>query len=239
MANCWQCDDDAQGYIAYISNADRFMSRPFYTSLVFTSLAIGMLGTTSCHPAYKATATTRQVQKSLCAEEWLSFPDQPHPMFEEFVSKPLTNEAIGFAVPKKYVRYKVSEDTLKALFTYLRSPNKKGGIVLPIEKHCEPFELKVSGAMISALNDKYPEIVSLQGRGTTNKTADARIDWTGRQMRAQISYNGATYFIASVVENNEISYLIYNREDSGEAKQPFEQKPATPATNNNKVYYDR
>ncbi len=190
---------------------------------------------TGCHPAYKATATPAKVQKMLCAEEWLLFPDQPHPVFEE-MSSAISDATAGMALPKKYLHYHIAADTLSAFFAQLRTAGKKGGIILPVERHCEPFELKASGAMAAALQEKYPAIISLQGQGVNNKAADVRLDWNGQELRGQITYNGATYFITPVKGNNEVTYIVYNREDSGEVKQPFE---STPAKATPKIYYDR
>jgi hypothetical protein len=213
------------------------MNKSFYIPFIITSLLIILLGNAACNPAYKATATTAQINRSLCAEEWLQFPDQPHPMFQELPGN-VSDAQPGIILPAKYIRYGVIEDSLKDFFKYISNSGKKGGIILPVDKHCEPFSLRLSSAMISATQEKYPQIVSLQGNGITNKAADVRIDWNGSQMHVQITFNGAIYYMMPVTEKGKTVYLLYNRDDSGEVKQPFERKPAD-ANKANKVYYDR
>lgn len=215
------------------------MNKFAYTSFVITSLASILLAAAGCHSAHKATATNSQVRKSLCGEEWRRFPEQPHPMFEE-VPAAIADAPADMPLPQKYVRYKVAEDTLKALFTHLRTTGKKAGIIIPINKRCEPFELMVSGAMSRELQAKYPELVSVQGHGVNNKAADVRLDWNGKQMRGQITYNGEIYLIAGLTDNNVTTYLVYNKSDTREIKQSFEQTPQAPnKTQSNKVYSDR
>jgi len=211
------------------------MNKSFYIPFFITSLSMAVLGNTGCHPAYKVTATTAKVEQSLCAEEWLQFPDQPHPMFQELPG-PVAEVPAGVVLPAKYIRYSVAKDTLQAFFKQLSTPGKTGGIILPIDKHCEPFTLRTSGAISAGIRQKYPDLASLQGNGVNTKAADIRLDWNGTQMRGQITFNGAIYYIMSVAEKNETVYLVYNREDSGEVKQPFEEKKS-PAVN--KLYYDR
>lgn len=198
------------------------------------TLMLSSMVFTGCNTAYKATATPRQVNNILCGEEWLLFPDQPHPFFEELKNSG-SKSAPAIPLPKKYLEYRVSPDTLKAFFSFLRI-QKNGGIILPVNGRCEPFSLKISGAMPVALQDKFPDLVSLQGVGVNNKSADLRLDWDGKQMKGQISINGSIFYLTPLQGNKEVVYIVYKREDSGEIKQPFE---ATPPTINQKVYYDR
>jgi hypothetical protein len=228
--------EEMAAYIVYFSNCKIIMIKAAYTFFVTISLASTFFACTGCHSAYKATATGKQVQKSLCAEEWLLFPDQPHPMFEE-IPAAIADAPADIPLPQKYTRYKVAGDTLGALFNRLRTTNNKTGIILPINNHCEPFELVVSGTMSQELQSKYPELVAVQGHGVNNKAADVRLEWNGKQMRGQVTYNGTIYLIAGITDNNITTYLVYNKADTGETKKPFEETPNKKQSD--KVYYDR
>lgn len=207
------------------------ISNSFFFILTCACCAVFIAG---CHPAYRATATKAQVEKALCGEEWLLFANQPHPIFEE-AGTAVKDLPQGMILPKKYIQYKVSQDTLRALFNYLKTSDGRGGIILPIGRHCEAFNLKRSGAMSAALQSKYPDLISVQGQGVSNKASDVRLDWNG-ELRGQITYNGEIYFITPVAGNNGGMYIVYKKEDSGEVKQPFE---SAPVQSSQKIYYDR
>lgn len=176
------------------------------------------------------------VRNELCAEVWLSYPDQPHPMWKEVKT---VNPVSAAALPKKYKAYEVNVDSLSAFFRTAK--HRSCAVVIPVADGCEPFMMRVSDAMSPELRGKYPDLVSLQGNGVNNKAADLRLDWDGRQLQGQLTFNGSTYLIAPVAVQNGIVYLIYDRNDTNEIKQPFEARPAnrTPGVETQKIQYDR
>lgn len=143
------------------------------------------------------------------------------------------------SLPKQYKAYEVSADSLNAFFRAAR--HKSCAMVIPMTDGCEPFVMRVSEAMSPELRNKYPDLVSLQGNGVNNKAADLRLDWDGRQLQGQLIFNGSTYLIAPIAGQDGIVYLIYDRNDTNEIKQPFEARPAdrTPGIEKQKIQYDR
>lgn len=95
--------------------------------------------------------------------------------------------------------------------------------------------------MSAGLQEKYPDLISLQGNGVNNKSADLRLDWDGTQLHGQLLYNGSTFLITPVATNSGIVYLFYDKNDSGEIKQPFESAPENDRSPGlrKKTMYDR
>lgn len=188
-------------------------------------LAGMLLLTAACEPAHRVTATKAVVRNELCAEAWLEYPDQPHPMWEEVKAADVVPEA-GTALPVKYRPYRTNADTLRGFFRMAAGSGKRLAIILPVTNGCEAFQMRPSGAMSPELSARYPDMVSLQGNGTANKTADLRLDWDGSVARGQLTYNETIYFLEPVRTKAGILYLMYRKDDAGTAKQPFEATPA-------------
>jgi len=184
----------------------------------------------SCQSAHKATASGTTVKAAICAETWLSFPDQPHPMWQE-AKVPATAFPPGFVAPYKYKIYRINQDTLQAFFREFRLKNDLG-MVVPAGKTCEAFTMRRSGAMSPELQQKYPDIISLQGNGINNKAAELRLDWDGTQVKGQLTHNENIYYITPVNSSEGLIYIIYDRKDTAETKEPIE---ATPRKNMSKT----
>jgi hypothetical protein len=106
-----------------------------------------------------------------------------------------------------------------------------------VNRQCVSFTLSRSGVLDPSLQQKYPGIISMKGRSADHHSAEARLDWNGRELRGQISFDGDIYYILPYKEGDNVAYLFYNRDDSGEVKQPFEQQPVK--FNKHTTQYDR
>lgn len=194
-----------------------------YRIPAFSGFFITLAFLQGCQTAHKATASGAAIKAAVCAETWLSFPDQPHPMWQEIKISESTFPP-GFAAPYKYKTYRVDPDTLKAFFSSFRHKGELG-MVAPVGKNCEPFLMRRSGAMSPGLQEKYPDIVSLQGNGTVNKAAELRLDWDGTQLKGQLSHNENIYYITPVSTGEGMIYMIYDRKETAETKEGFEVVP--------------
>ncbi len=209
---------------------------------VLTVLAAGVFMSASCQTGHKATASKSVIRQEICAENWLNFPDQPHPMWEEVTTIIDFPSNLAPIVPRRYKAYRINADTLKAFFAAIQSGKTEIGMVVPITgTNCESFSLRRSGSMSAELQQKYPDIISLQGNGTANKSADLRLDWDGSVLKGQVIYNSTIYFITPFTTGQGLIYVLYDKKDTNEVKNPFEMAPDTkPAQESNKkIKYDR
>jgi hypothetical protein len=77
--------------------------------------------------------------------------------------------------------------------------------------------------MDSALQAKYPELLSFKAFASDNSLNAARIDCDGINTRIMITYDSKVYYITSVVFNTITYYACYAKDDSNFIKQPFER----------------
>lgn len=213
-----------------------------FSKIVLTGLAAGVFLSASCQTGHKATASKSVIRQEICAENWLNFPDQPHPMWEEVTTSIDFQERQAPVVPRKYKAYRINADTLKAFFAAIQSGRNEIGMVVPVTgSNCESFNLRRSGTMSAELQKKYPDIISLQGNGATNKSADLRLDWDGSLLKGQVIYNSTIYFITPFTTAQGLIYVFYDKKDTNEVKNPFEKAPENiPAQESNKtIKYDR
>jgi hypothetical protein len=77
--------------------------------------------------------------------------------------------------------------------------------------------------MDSALQAKYPELMSFKAFTTENSLNAARIDCDGINTRVMITYDKKVYYITSVVFNKLTYYACYAKDDSNFVKENFER----------------
>lgn len=125
-------------------------------------------------------------------------------------------------LPKAYTVYRIDNNQLKPFFKSLKENN--GGLInLPVsDTTCLTFTLSNSEVMSPSLAKKYPDIVSLKGHTTDNNANSLRLDYDGKKMKAEITRNNEVYFITPWQEGDTIYYLLYNKNDAGYEKVPFE-----------------
>jgi hypothetical protein len=121
-------------------------------------------------------------------------------------------------LPRKYTVYTVDAGSLHTFLTAIKSKGAEPSpIVLPLgtEAGCETFNVGTSGTMSPGLAAKYPELASLKGQGVTAKSASVRLDYDGKEMNAEIVWNGIYYIISPWKKGSKNYYLVYKKEDSG------------------------
>ena len=129
--------------------------------------------------------------------------------------------------PPAHYRLATTNDTL---FTqYLKTIpfdiyNRK--IVLPLFQNntisCKEFSIQRTVTMDSALQAKYPELMSFKAVDDANPLYTARIDCDGKSTRIMINLNGDVYYATPFVFNRKTYYACYSQNDPNFVKRHFE-----------------
>ena len=114
-----------------------------------------------------------------------------------------------------------------ALF-FERAKGEQQEVLIPLPAGCIPFKATSSGTMSGDLQKKYPQLVSL--KGSNGAGDDLRLDWDGTTFTGQVltAAGGKTYFIKPAPGGAANTYLVYDKADSRDEKQPFENPRITP-----------
>lgn len=166
------------------------------------------------------TANAQNAEKSLsCFEKKDNYKLQ-WTLVDSSKSLNLPAKSGSLRLPKKYKVFVVTSVNLKNNLTALRTGG--GTITLPfidMDKDsrnvtCLVFNVENSGTMPKALNDKYPDIVSLKGTGSANKSDAIRFDYDGSVMNISITVNGVNYLYAPYKVKNKVYYLLFKKTDN-------------------------
>lgn len=120
-------------------------------------------------------------------------------------------------LPKRYTVFTTDAGSLHAILTAAKNTKEQTHIVLPLSDitGCAGFKVETSGTMSPELAAKYPQLASLKGQGTEDKSASVRLDYDGKEMNAEILWKGTYYIIAPWKKGIRTYYLVYRKEDSG------------------------
>lgn len=193
----------------------------------------------SCNTHKKTTASSggsdsKGDKKNIACSQQTKDDSQPH--LEWIIED--TSVLSGLKTMERPSSYKVySLDSVQAK-TFFRSFNDTSRkqeritmvLPLPAPNECKAFIVSNSRVMSKALKEKYPELVTLQGRGTDGK-GDARINYDGIKVKIQVNMNGEIVLINPIRHNGRTFYVAYARADSKDVKENFEET-GTPANEN-------
>ena len=140
-------------------------------------------------------------------------------------------------LPKQHDVYALDTAELRSFFMTGKTIDVTTGVPLPDGIGCRIFTLKKSGAMSKELEEKYPDMVSLQGQERDTKSGDIRLDYNGKAIQAQIKMEGNTYIVKPISVGSGYYYVVYKRDES----QIPVQEPAVPAKPKapQQIKYDR
>jgi len=129
-------------------------------------------------------------------------------------------------LPGRFGSYRIADEALNRFFSYAKQPGVKSGFAVPLPAPlgCQYFELTPSGAMSGALAAKFPDLASLKGFAVHNPAATIRLDYDGSKMHAEVIWEDKVYLAKPVDVQDGIVYIVYDRKESGDLKQPFEEK---------------
>jgi hypothetical protein len=109
----------------------------------------------------------------------------------------------------------------KIPFTY-----NGGSITLPLPidggVQCIDYTIGRVLTMDSALQAKYPQLMSFAAYQKGNPLNDVRIDCDDNSIKMMVRHNGETYFIQSVPYKSTYLFVAYNKNNAGITKKPFE-----------------
>jgi hypothetical protein len=203
-------------------------------------IAFSILLFTSCTSSKKTTQKSGNARSSYCQN--VPYEKEPAIGWQKATLPDMTAHT-DVHLPKAYDSYMINDADLKAFFVYAGQHKQKNSFSIPLPKPlgCQYFDVEDAGTMAPGLQAKYPDIVSLKGNGTNTKSGSIRLNYDGVQMRAEVNWNGSIYYVMPVKTDGNIIYLVYDKRDSGETKEPFEQKtdpakatPASPAQSQQK-----
>lgn len=186
----------------------------------------------SCNTSQKMTGTSKTAKVPTCSNaanerlrlEWFS------------IFNPIQSDIANYTLPSEFKTYTIPADQLKTFFTGAKKADKSViSIPLPAPANCQEFEVHNSSAMQAGLAAKYPDLVSLQGTGTTDHSADVRLDYDGSKMNGQILMNGKVIMIVPVDYNGSTAYIIYDKSNSNIPKEPFETTPTGKQPTRNRI----
>jgi len=134
---------------------------------------------------------------------------------------------INMVEPANYKLLSISD---KQLDEYLHAvpytPSDKH-ITIPLNINgileCKDFLITRTETMDSALQAKYPQLMSFKAFEKGNGLNDARIECDGTSTKFMVNYNGKTYFLNPVVFNKKTYYAAYSKDDPNFIKQKFER----------------
>lgn len=130
-------------------------------------------------------------------------------------------------LPKAHDVYAVDTAQLRAFFNAAKKGEVQTAIPLANGMGCRVFTLKRSGAMSEELQQKYPDMISLQGQDRDTKAGDARVDYNGKAVQIQIQMDNVTYLMKPISSGGVFYYVMY-RKEAPQPGAPAEQ-PAAPA----------
>jgi hypothetical protein len=142
-----------------------------------------------------------------------------------------TKTATDAASPASYSEYTVAGAT----GFFERAKEGPQDIMVPLPDGCRAFKTSLSETMSPELRKKYPQLVSL--KGSNDAGDDLRLDWDGSTFRGQVltAAGGKTYLITPLT-GTATNYMVYDRADSRDPKQPFEKiRSAPPAGTQQRV----
>lgn len=129
----------------------------------------------------------------------------------------------GMRMPAGYKIYTLDSAQLATFFSR-PSDTWRTALPLPEPVGCQVVTLKESAAMSEDLKKKFPNNVSLQGKGDGNPQSDIRLDYDGKRVRGMVRWGADQYIINPVMNGSTLYYMVFNKQASNLPKRPFEQR---------------
>lgn len=126
-------------------------------------------------------------------------------------------------LPSDYQVYSLDAKELKRFFS-VADDNKSTLFFVPVgnKPNCVQYDISRSEILPDSLKMKFPQLVSLKGKGTGGD--DIRLDYDGNVLQGQIISDGEMYYITPLNHNGKTFHMVYKRSDSKEVKQEFERR---------------
>lgn len=202
-----------------------------------------VFGSSSLHAQKKKKKKSRQTNITVAKPKEMA----PKLPVKTYTSLPLCNNDFQFpywqlAIVKDFVfpanmqapsQYRLTTITDTLLNQYLKAvpydfqKEKPKKIQLPLFKNglitCKDYCIERVITMDSALQAKYPQLMSFKAWDPNNKLNTARIDCDSLSTKVMIRDEDETYFITPVVFQEQTFYACYAKKDPNFKKDDFEK----------------
>jgi len=181
----------------------------------------------------KKKAATQKVQPVLVEKNTnpantLRLCDAVYPQPAWFIAHPS-----GFTFPANFqspADYRILTTIDSSWKNYLKSvpyENSRMQLTLPLfmdgTVQCRDFIITRVETMDSALQAKYPDLMTFKASTVTNGLNTARIECDASSIKISITYDGKGYYIHPVEWNQRMYYVCYAKDDRNFVKQKFER----------------
>ncbi|MBU3677533.1 MAG: hypothetical protein FGM54_10215 [Chitinophagaceae bacterium] len=135
----------------------------------------------------------------------------------------------NYPVPTQYQLYGTIYKWFKLALTQIPYAPATRRLTLPVPVaggvQCIDYQVKRVQTMDSALQAKYPQLMSFAASQVGNPLNDMRIDCDGDQISMMIRHQGETYFMRAMPYKGTYLFVAFNKQHAGDKKKPFEYKP--------------
>jgi len=133
----------------------------------------------------------------------------------------------GFARPASFRLVSTIDTTFHSFLKSIPYQGSKESITLPVLINnvieCKEFNISRTMTMDSALQAKYPQLMSFKGFTASNSLNTARIDCDETSVRIMVTYDTKVYYINSLLYNGMQYYVCYAKDDGNFVKEKFER----------------
>ncbi len=133
----------------------------------------------------------------------------------------------NFQQPAAYRIVSTIDTVFSSFLNGIQYDKSNTRIVLPLFMNntieCKEFIVSRAITMDSALQAKYPKLMSFKAFAADNSLNMARIDCDENSVKMMITFDKKVYYINSVVFNKMKYYLCYAQDDPNFVKEKFER----------------
>lgn len=134
---------------------------------------------------------------------------------------------VGFNAPAQYKLLSISEKQLNDYLVSIPFEKREKHITIPLNingvMECKDFDIERNVTMDSALQAKYPQLMSFRAFEKGNELNAARIECDGEAVKMMITYNGETYFVNQVNHKGKKYFASYTKNDPNFIKKQYER----------------
>ncbi len=205
------------------------MKRLLLLTLALTAFMHADAGNKNKHKKKTKKATTANILTKIPAKSTgMRFCDAPGPQPAWFLELPKGFQfPANFQQPGSYRLVSTIDTVFSSFLSSISYENSGQKIVLPVlidqTLQCKEFNVSRTMTMDSALQAKYPELMSFKAWTTENSLNAARIDCDGINTRIMITFDKKVYYVTSVIFNKTTYYACYAKDDSNFVKEKFER----------------
>ena len=133
----------------------------------------------------------------------------------------------NFPKPAAYRLVSTIDSTFKSFLNGLSAEGNTQKITLPLFMNntvvCKEFIINRTQTLDSALQAKYPFLLSFKAYMADNSLNAARIECDETSVKMMITYEGKAYFVQSLLWNQRMLFACYAKDDANFVKEKFER----------------